>query len=212
MIGLREKEKAQAPRGPFRGVVRLHVRRLPPLALPAYSRARVPLAGREPGTGPPPEAWLSSPGGLSLGSPSAPSGCERGCHRARRGGPVPSSRLPGCPAQGRPLQEDAPPHGAQPALVPGVREFGTIRWCRSGGAPRVHSALRAPEPGGCLGQAPVVPVREAAWPGVGGVPLCCSAARRLSTYPGEPRCPQLLREGEAPLPGHCPGSCDCCIK
>lgn len=53
MIGLREKEKAQAPRGPFRGVVRLHVRRLPPLALPTHSRARVPLAGGEPGTGPP---------------------------------------------------------------------------------------------------------------------------------------------------------------
>lgn len=153
---------------------------------------------------PPPEAWLSSPGGLSLGSPSAPSGCERGCHRARRGGPVPSSRLPGCPAQGQPLQEDAPPHGAQPALVPGVREFGTIRRCRSGGAPRVHSALRAPEPGGCLGQAPVVPVREAAWPGVGGVPLCCSAARRLSTCPGEPRCPQLLREGKPPFQATAP--------
>lgn len=56
MIGLREKEKAQAPRGPFRGVVRLHVRRLPPLALPTHSRARVPLAGGEPGTGPPPRS------------------------------------------------------------------------------------------------------------------------------------------------------------
>lgn len=210
MIGLREKEKAQAPRGPFRGVVRLHVRRLPPLASPLTAEHASPWRAGSPAQAPPPRslALLS----WSLRSPSAPSGCEQGCHRARRGGPVPSSRLPGCPAQGRPLQEDAPPHGAQPALVPGVREFGTIRWCRSGGAPRVHSALRAPEPGGCLGQAPVVPVREAAWPGVGGVPLCCSAARRLSTYPGEPRCPQLLREGEAPLPGHCPGSCDCCIK
>lgn len=96
---------------------------------------------------------------------------------------MPSSRLPGCPAQRRPLQEDAPPHGAQPALVPGVREFRTIRRCRSGGAPRVHSVLRAPEPGGCLGQAPVVPVREAAWPGVG-------AFRSAAPQPGA--CPRTL--------------------
>lgn len=69
------------------------------------------------------------------------------------------------------------------------------------------------EPHGCTARSglrsPVavlarLPVREAAWPGVGGVPLCCSAARRLSTYPGEPRCPQLLREGKPPFQATAP--------
>lgn len=84
----------------------------------------IPLAGGEPGTGP------QKLGCALLVAAAEVSPCTqadvRGLSQSPSHASVSSSRLPGCPAQAQPPQENTPPRGVQPALVPGVREFGTV--------------------------------------------------------------------------------------